>query len=216
MARHLRGLGALFDPNKPSKGPALVSSEVGAVISNFLATDKGAPRVVYGGCPKDVKDEIEAAAKCRFSSDRNSVDININGSLVNVANRAGRAGPGTGTIVSINPGMVNANRQQRAMANAVLRALGAGVQVEDRALLKTKEKTIGGAVLTTGNGGRVLVTGDLKVPMTEAQIRAESRPGATSALMDAIDPNIGFDPFDINSMLSRKPAKKSKKRKSRK
>ena len=205
MARHhrRRALGALFDPNKPVS-TSYAAGDASAVIANFLGTDRGADRTVYGGCPKGVKDEAEAAGKCQYSSSRGAITTK-NGQVV--------ARFATSGAVSVNPGRLNADKVQRGLANAVLRTLGAGVQVEDRALLSSKSKKLGAAVLSTAGGGRVLVQGELAVPLTTEIVRRANAANKTGAgLMDF---DAGFDQAFIDEVAKSRSSGKKRRRKSR-
>jgi len=204
MARHhRRSLGALFDPNKPIS-TSYASGDAGAVIANFLGTDKGLNRTVYGGCPKGVKDEAEAADKCQYMSDRDMLRTR-DGSQV-----ARMASPG---IVAVDAGRLNADKIQRGLANAVLRTLGAGVQVEDRALLSSKSRKLGAAVLSTAGGGRVLVQGPVSVPLTSEVVRRANAANKTGAGLMDID--AGFDTAFVDELLKSKSSGKKRRRKSR-
>jgi len=205
MARHHRALGALFDPNKPTS-TSYAGGDASAVIANFLGTDKGTDRTVYGGCPKGVKDEAEAADKCQYFSSRGSLETR---NMI-VAVRT------TPAVVTIRPGQLGADKIQRGLANAVLRALGAGVQVEDRAVLSSKSRKLGAAVLSTAGGGRVMVGGEVSVPVTNEIVRRANATNKTSAgLTDLVT---GYDQTLIDELVKGKTGAKrrKKRRKSRK
>jgi hypothetical protein len=200
--RHLRGLGALFDPNKPVSS-SFAAGDTSAVIANFLGTDRGSDRTVYGGCPKGVKDEAEAASKCQYFSTRGSLETR---NMI-VADRTNPA------FVTVRPGRLGADKAQRGLANALLRALGAGVQVEDKTLLSSKSRKLGAAVLSTAGGGRVMISSELTVPVTNEIVRRANAANKTGAGLTDIAS--GFDQTFIDEVVKSRSSGKKRRRKSR-